>query len=179
MRRHARSLVKLVRSIVGDPTSGCEVGVWRGHTSMGLLESFRNLHLYAVDPWELGEINPTMASKKSELQRAHEEFLQLTLPFNSRLTTLQMTSLIASSICSDSSLDFVFIDGVHTYDHVSQDVRFWQKKVKPGGLFCGHDYDGMGDRRGLFGVKRAVDEWATSNDLTIQVTGGNIWWVQL
>ncbi len=31
--------------------------------------------------------------------------------------------------------------------------------MRIGGVVAGHDYDGKGDKRGLFGVKRAVDEY--------------------
>jgi hypothetical protein len=184
MRKHARSLVNILREIVEDSTAedimwGCEVGVWRGHTSAALLKSFPNLYLSAVDPWELGAFNPTMVREMQELRKAHEEFCQLTDPFNPRVTILQMTSLEAASVCQDQSLDFVFIDGVHTYDHVCQDLRAWQPKVASGGVLSGHDYGGVGDRRGVFGVKRAVDEWAGEQKLSVYVAAGNVWWVQL
>ena len=39
----------------------------------------------------------------------------------------------------DASLDFVFIDGDHSYDQVLADMRAWLPKVKDGGWLGGHD----------------------------------------
>lgn len=52
----------------------------------------------------------------------------------------------------DQSIDFVFIDADHIYEHVRKDVLAWLPKVKPGGIIAGHDYNPPHE------VKRAVDE---------------------
>ena len=40
----------------------------------------------------------------------------------------------------DGSLDFVYIDGNHYFEYVVQDIAFWSKKVRKGGIVSGHDY---------------------------------------
>jgi len=40
----------------------------------------------------------------------------------------------------DKSLDFVYIDGDHTFDFVIMDIILWFKKVKVGGVVAGHDF---------------------------------------
>lgn len=40
----------------------------------------------------------------------------------------------------DESLDFVYIDGNHSFQHVVNDLCEWEKKVKVGGIVAGHDY---------------------------------------
>lgn len=37
--------------------------------------------------------------------------------------------------------DMIFIDGDHSFDAVSRDLRFWVPKASVGGLICGHDYN--------------------------------------
>jgi len=40
----------------------------------------------------------------------------------------------------DGSLDFVYIDADHTFDHVMSDIIWWARKVRYGGIVAGHDY---------------------------------------
>lgn len=37
--------------------------------------------------------------------------------------------------------DMVFIDGDHSAEAVSRDISYWQGRLQPGGLLCGHDFD--------------------------------------
>jgi hypothetical protein len=41
---------------------------------------------------------------------------------------------------NDRSLDWIYVDGAHTYAEVARDV--WQawSKVRVGGMLCGHDF---------------------------------------
>jgi hypothetical protein len=68
----------------------------------------------------------------------------------------------------DASLDFCFIDANHKYECVSKDIDAWRPKVKPGGIFAGHDYT---DWPG-FGVMRAVNERFARFELWPGVTDG-------
>ena len=40
---------------------------------------------------------------------------------------------------ADGSLAFAYIDAAHEYDGVKRDILAWKGKVKPGGIFAGHD----------------------------------------
>lgn len=182
MKRHSRSLVGLIREFFGgtDMTLvGAEIGVWRGHTSQALLSSFPNLFLHCVDPWEGGGEHATMPKTVEEMIAARQEFWRLTDFADKRRFTYRNTSRDAAKILADGSFDFCFIDGEHIYDSVREDIFLWHPKVRSGGLLCGHDYNGVGDRRGSgvkFGVKRAVDEFALENGYEVGVAPNLIWW---
>jgi predicted O-methyltransferase YrrM len=80
-----------------------------------------------------------------------------------------MTSLEASKLFENGSLDFVFIDGDHSYQGCSTDIDCWFPKLKSGGLLSGHDYRDDKD----YGVKRAVHEFLGDRELRL---GLNFTW---
>jgi hypothetical protein len=150
---------------------------------MGLLQSFSNLKLILVDPWEKAPMmnNPTMPKTESELSSAYDEAMSLTEFASDRRIVLRDTSEAAATQVEDGSLDFVFIDGVHMYEipggaGVHQDTQLWFPKVKEGGIVSGHDYNGHMDQKGIWGVKRAVDELVAEHGFDLHIAGGLVWW---
>ena len=71
---------------------------------------------------------------------------------------------------SDSSIDLLHIDGLHTYEAVSNDFRTWYPKVKPGGIIMIHD---IAVRHVDFGVWRLWNELTTEFAQTFSF---NHWW---
>jgi hypothetical protein len=56
-------------------------------------------------------------------------------------TKLKMKSVEAAlGVVEDESLDFVYIDGDHSFDAVMLDLILWSRKVRKGGFVGGHDY---------------------------------------
>lgn len=53
----------------------------------------------------------------------------------------------------DWKCDFVFLDGLHTYEMVKWEIEHYSKLIRPGGALIGHDYDTFKE------VKKAVDEY--------------------
>ncbi len=67
------------------------------------------------------------------------------------------TSAETAADLADGGLDWVYLDGDHRYEAVRDDLALFRRKVRPGGLLAGDDYD----RPGSWwrdGVTRAVDE---------------------
>jgi len=93
--------------------------------------------------------------------------------FQERVVVIRDLSTRAASLIQDQSLDFVYLDAGHNYDSVIADLEAWRPKVKPGGLLCGDDYlDGvlMYEGATIFEVKRAVDDYATRNQIAVLST---------
>jgi predicted O-methyltransferase YrrM len=65
---------------------------------------------------------------------------------------------------ADASIDFIFIDAAHDYDSVVKDMAAWWPKLKPDGIFAGHDYP-------WHEVKKAVDEHAATNGYEVAQVG--------
>ena len=70
-----------------------------------------------------------------------------------------MTSVEASKLYEDGSLDFIFIDGAHDYKSVKEDVEHWFPKLKIGGYISGDDYAWPS-------VSSAVDEYFGKYNVT-------------
>jgi len=64
------------------------------------------------------------------------------------------SSVSASRLFSDESLDWVHLDACHDYNSVKTDIQAWLPKVKTGGWLSGDDYDQLD----WPGVCRAVEE---------------------
>jgi len=52
------------------------------------------------------------------------------------------------------NIDFLFIDGDHSYEHVSQDIADWVPGVKSGGYVLFHDYESPA----FPGIAQAISE---------------------
>jgi predicted O-methyltransferase YrrM len=92
-----------------------------------------------------------------------------------KVIVLEARSPECASLFENACADMIFIDGDHKFESVVADIYAWQKKLKPGGLLCGHDYthakDGMIEREG---VKRAVDSCLNGVNII-----GSIWWITI
>jgi SAM-dependent methyltransferase len=62
----------------------------------------------------------------------------------------------------DGSVDFIYLDSIHTFEYVSDSLSRWIHKLRPGGVFAGHDYS----MDTWPGVVRAVDTCFGSPDST-------------
>jgi predicted O-methyltransferase YrrM len=72
------------------------------------------------------------------------------------VTVLKEDSVKAADNYKDGSLGFVFLDSLHTYERVRDEIKAWMPKLKPRGLLAGHDYAAPG-------VYKAVNQFALGN----------------
>ena len=181
MKRHAKSLVRVLHERFGNSNiRGVEVGVSQGELSESLLIAFPNLTLYMVDGWELLEKNPTQSkSGKNRMTEERKTAEKRTWDYGHRRVIVKALSVNASYQFMFRSLDFVFVDACHLYEFIKEDIEVWAPKIKSGGILSGHDYNGMGDKRKGWGVKRAVDEWASVHGHELFVEPGLVWWIRV
>jgi hypothetical protein len=76
-----------------------------------------------------------------------------------RVNAHRSASVAAAPQFADRSLDLVFVDARHTFEAVQQDLAAWWPKLRPGGLFAGHDYQHWP------GVRAAVDAFVAERGL--------------
>ncbi len=144
--------------LVGE---GAEIGVAEGRFSRQILEHWKGKKLYMVDAWRHLEGYEDISNVSDEEHEA--KYLRakaVASEFGNRAEIIRKPLLEAVDQFADRSLDFVYIDADHAYEAVFRDLRAWFPKLRPGGIFAGHDYlDGI-IPEGRFGVKQAVDEFA-------------------
>lgn len=119
---------------------GVEVGVQRGFFSRRLLRE--GLELHCVDPWlsyPLYHEFDGYQEHQDKVLNACKENLKEWID-SGKCHIVRKTSMDAVNDFEDESLDFVYIDGHHGLKFVIEDIFFWSKKVKKGGIISGHDY---------------------------------------
>ena len=178
MRRLARTIVQIIQETFPEHENlvGAEIGCWEGNSSASMLESLPTLRLYMIDPWLVGD-NQVYCDTQDEMETGMLKAIQDTRFAQDRRFVLRYTSVDALAIIPDSYLDFVFVDADHRYEYVKEDMAWWEK-IKPCGLFFGHDYNGIIERRTKgrrWGVKKAVDEFALENELEVRTHASLIW----
>lgn len=121
-----------------------EVGVYRGGFARDLLSRWTGLHYIGVDPWQNGLAGyvDVIADREKDMQAVYEAAAAKLAEFAPRVSLLRMFSLEAARLFADASLDFVYIDANHHRPFVEDDIAAWWPKVKPGGIFGGHDING-------------------------------------
>lgn len=133
---------------VQEPVIFVEVGSWLGRSTAYLAGRIQRLEkpvqFFAVDTWLGSPAEPgmllTVETHGGDLfpqwQRnmKQAEVLAYVQP-------MQLASVDAARHFEANSIDFVFIDGEHTYDAVSADIQAWLPKLEPGGTLAGHDVD--------------------------------------
>jgi len=137
---------------------GCEVGVQSGRNAKVMFDLIPDLKLYLVDPYK----NHDYSSYKWD-----EAFMRRTRRRTHRRlsgrNTVYMDQFSEDAVreIPYNSLDFVYIDGDHSYDYVMMDVILWGRKIRKGGIISGHDYYYNNDRQ-----SRQAKVTAAINDYT-------------
>ena len=185
MSKHADDLIQILRDNCERVYTGAEIGVMQGDTSAELLKAFPNLNLRMVDLWkdhpegsDYWNSGDQCSRISSDSQAANAlRAMEATRFAEKRRHIMRKGSLEAAKLVADSSLDFAFIDADHTYEAVNADLYAWYPKVCVGGVICGHDYGHPRDRRGVWGVSRAVDQFFAYTGLEVRSGPSTVWWV--
>lgn len=124
---------------------GVEVGVHKGEFSEEILLVVKPRKLYLVDPW-LSFSSPVYKESlygedvtQEEMDKRYNYVVDK-FDGNNTVKIIRDYSIEASTIFSNESLDYVYIDGDHTFEAVCNDFDAWFPKIKKGGYICGDDY---------------------------------------
>lgn len=141
--------------------TGAEIGVRAGDYTELLCLNIPTLEkLLAVDPWDVVVEDPTSAIYGKDAQQHYYEKAKNRLEKYPQVEIVRKLSYEAVRDIPPNSIDFVYIDGAHTFDYVMLDLIEWTKRVKVGGIVSGDDYYIM--RRG--NVMGAVNAYCEAHN---------------
>ena len=126
-----------------------EVGTWLGKSANYLISKVKELkkevNFITVDTF-----------KGTEDEELHQnivgafngdvfyEFIDNTVLSNNygSFNIIKDTSHNAANQFSNDSIDYIMLDAGHSYEDVTNDIKIWYNKIKPGGIISGDDYGG-------------------------------------
>ncbi len=155
--------------------TGVEIGVFEGGFSAMFIEKWKGERFIGIDPYknypteeyhdgcnrcDLFEVGKKTAAR-FENEKKYFLFIQ--------------ESIEATKHFNEGQLDFIHIDGNHHYEAVKADIAAWWAKMKPGGLFTGHDFYFRDDDGMKCGVAQAVIEFSQAAQLPFVVLPCTTW----
>jgi len=183
---------KHVMHLIEKDTIGAEIGVWLGNTSKQFLQKgIKKLYMidaYSVEPYK---DNSEMSYQEylAKYQHVTGEFAEAgfmryydrvyktvkeDFEFVEEVELHRTTStdwfeefLAAKGHGNPEMLDWIYIDGDHSFEGCYSDLEYALKVVKPGGLIIGDDYYWPNSKWGKKGVTEAVDKIKDENNFTL------------
>lgn len=153
------SRVEMLDMIEVQGKDCAEIGVYEGEFARHIIAKNPN-KLYIVDPWVNQPIeiypNDDYANKSNQdfeimFQKVNNEFSK----YKNAIIVRDFSMNFVQKVPYES-LDFVYIDAIHTFENTFCNIILWSQKVKKGGWICGHDYTGN-NIKAFLGVQYAVD----------------------
>ena len=139
-----------------------EIGSYIGASSLMIGLGLKNkCKLYCIDTWQ----NDAMTEGNWD---TFKEFMNNTKLLKNKIKPIKATSNDAVTEITEA-VDFIFIDGDHSYEGVKTDFDLWFPKLKKGGLIVFHDWEWAE------GVKRVINEDAKPQLLKIEELPNMFW----
>ena len=142
--------------------TGIEIGTAYGGCANHLLTECKLEKLICVDPYKYYPDMPGLFDQ-DDYDRLSKQTYKRLMAYTGKYLPLIMDSKAAFELIEmnkdypksnlGKQVDFVFLDGLHTYEMVKWEIEHYSKLIRPGGALLGHDYDTFK------GVKKAVDEY--------------------
>jgi hypothetical protein len=166
----SRVIIDALKDKAGFLT-GVEIGVYKGDMICSLLDLEPRIErMYGIDPftcftgyrvnWKQESWDALYKIVMKKLEKYGDRFYMIRDKSESSWDAIPM-------------VDFVEIDGSHTYHQVAQDIELYEKKVNKGGVLCGHDYFG----RYAHPVRKAVQGYASKHGREIhEDEKAGMWW---
>ncbi len=181
-----------IMHLIKKNTIGAEIGVWFGNTSTQFLKKelkkFYMVDPYSVEPYKensemsyqewlakyqpiTGEIAETGFQKYydrvwNEVKSRFGTFKEVELCRETSDTFFERY-LASKGHGNFEMLDWIYVDGDHSYEGCISDLKNAKEIVKPGGLIMGDDFGWPDAKWQKPGVTKAVKEFILDTDFSI------------
>jgi hypothetical protein len=123
---------------------GVEIGVNRGGYSKKIVALAAPKVLHLIDPWPTDAADDYIKAYgvKDDMQ-AHHDMVQAEFApqiAEGSIVVHRKYSRDCVDLFVDGQFDFVYVDGMHSYEGCLEDLRLFAPKVKETGLLMGHDF---------------------------------------
>jgi hypothetical protein len=171
---------EIVYKYIKNITNGIfvEIGTDKGEFADFILSSNNSCVLYSIDPYiKYDEYNDAINNITGD--KLYESVkMKLTNKYGNRIKFIRKFSHDAIVDVPDN-IDFVYIDGNHSYKYVYQDIKDWYSKIKSNGIIIGDDAVDVDNTKrdeknnvyiewipgcyGEYGVIKAFDDFTKKN----------------
>ena len=150
-----------------DDLTVAEVGVWKGDNAQRLCEILDISKLYLIDPYDEYDEYSEAKSNAERLSRAEMEARRklAEYPFITWITDYSDSAIEKI----DDRLDYIYIDGNHSYEFVKADIENYYELLADDGIIAGDDIH-------FTGVAQAVSEFAVERNLQPHIEFGSPDW---
>lgn len=190
--------------LIQSGTIGAEIGVWKGSSSEKFLKKGLS-KFYMVDAWSLSgydeafQVNdPTISltniynkyqkivgsKHPADFQDYYDKIYKGVVKKFSQFEEAVICRQTATEWFEEfkktgEKLDWIYIDGDHSYTGVKNDLNNAIEIVKPGGFIIGDDYKWHSLTADKGGVKKAVNEFVSQRSLNLSAHGNVQWSIKL
>ena len=153
-----------LKELFGDkPLVGVEIGVYQGENALEILNTVNINKIYLVDPY-LPYYDGNSGDKQKyrnirQMRKVRVDMVRRLKPYKDKIKITYKKSEDALEVVP-SNLDFVYIDGLHNYECVIQDMNMYYDKLQLNGLIGGDDFTDS-----YKGVIKAVKEFSKERNL--------------
>jgi predicted O-methyltransferase YrrM len=158
-------LIEYVNSI--SPTKEMrmiEIGSYAGESTELFSQHFR--HVISIDPF-INDYDPNdLTCSYMDLDKVYNVFIERISPL-SNVSHIRKTSDDAIENLKDikGEIDFIYIDGMHTYEQIKKDINNYLPLLPNRGIISGHDYHPVWE-----GIVNGVNEILGTPDATFSDT---------
>jgi len=153
--------------VFGPGSVGAELGVFCGDYTREILRIVQPAQLHLVDLFD-GRV--TSGNVNGQNMRCVDmAVIQQELAVLDRVSTHAGDSVEWLKAQPGSSLDWVYIDTTHEFDHTLAELEYARAAVRPDGVIAGHDFS-----MAYPGVVKAVREFCARHHLSYRIYDGDL-----